>query len=112
MTTSGMIPDLIRARKERDRGPLPESEWNKYRFWKKIQPDPPTYIPAAYPNSSPRTDGDGQWFVDHRDGKRLFAPNVLEGDISASVLAVEASQIIDWQYSKGKSWYHSVDHRE
>lgn len=115
VTSSGFIPDLIRARRERDRAPLTESEWNKYGTWKKIKTQPPTFIPADYPRSSPRTDEDGQWFVDHRDeadGKRLFVPNYMEGPMSASILAVEAAAIVDWQHSKGKSWYHKVDHRQ
>ncbi|MFT6182284.1 MAG: hypothetical protein ACJAQT_005022 [Akkermansiaceae bacterium] len=115
LTSSGFIPDLIRARRERDRGPRTESEWNRYRTWKKIKTQPPTFIPANYPKNSARTNEDGQWFVDHRveaDGKRLFVPNYMVGPMSASVLAVEAAAIVDWQHSKGKSWYHKVDHRQ
>jgi hypothetical protein len=110
--SSGLIPGLIRARRERDRGLLPESKWNEFGLWKKIKNEPATYIPAEYPKNSPRTDEDGQWFSDHRDGKRFFVPNYIEGPYSASVLSVEAAANVDWQYSKGKSWYRNVDVRE
>ena len=113
--TGGAIPDLIRAKNERKRGPLPESTWNKDGGWKKIGSQPPTFIPSGYSRNSPRTDEEGQWFVDVRkeaDGKRLFVPNYTEGPGSSTILAVEANEIVNWRYSKGEKWYRGVDHRE
>lgn len=114
-TTGGVLPNLIRARNERKRGPLPESEWNKHGVWKKIRNHPPTYIPSGLSNNFPRTDEEGQWFVDVRkeaDGKRLFVPNYMKGPRSSTVLGVEAKAIVNWRYSKGEKWYRNVDHRQ
>ncbi|MEN8774397.1 MAG: hypothetical protein ABF379_06025 [Akkermansiaceae bacterium] len=115
ITTSGNIPSLIRAKNERKRGVLPESEWNKHKMWKKIGSQPPTYIPFAYPKSSSRSDEEGQWFVDIRkesDGKRIFVPNYTKGPISSTILGIEAKAAVNWQYSKGEKWYWNVDYRE
>lgn len=114
MTTTGTIPNLIRAKNERKRGVLPESVWNKHGLWKKIGSQPPTYIPSNCSQSSPMSNDDGQWFVDVRkeaDGKRFFVPNYLDGPVNATILAVEAKANVNWQYSKGEKWYHNVDQR-
>ncbi|MGB0292547.1 MAG: hypothetical protein ACPGIA_08195 [Luteolibacter sp.] len=67
----------------RSDAPDPESKWNKYGWWKRISDDPPSYIPKDYPVTAPRTRAHGDWFVDQRDGKRLFVPtgdDVLSAD--------------------------------
>jgi hypothetical protein len=108
--TGGLIPDLVRARNERLRGPLSESEWNRLKVWKKIKANPPTYIPKEYSASSPRSDADGRWFEDERDGKRLFVPYAAQGGYSPSALAGDSRKIVNWRYSKGENWYDSVYH--
>jgi hypothetical protein len=102
---SGFIPDLIsesREKKEmarlRQADPLPESEWNRLGDWKKVGNDPPTYIPRGYTADSPRTEKNGDWFVDARDGKRLFVPKQstpgkYSAIISPGVLRGEAAKI-------------------
>jgi hypothetical protein len=95
ITTGGALPDLIRARNERKRGPMPESEWNYLGMWKKINNQPPTFIPKQHPETAPRTPENGQWFIDHRDGKRLYVPNYVKGPLSSqsSLLKQPASLI-------------------
>jgi hypothetical protein len=54
--------------------PDPESTWNKYGWWKRVSDEPPTYIPTRYSPGASRGNSAGTWFVDQRDGKRLFVP--------------------------------------
>ena len=61
---------------------------------------PATYIPRGYSPSSPRTESHGRWFVDERDGKRLFVPSQGAGAMSAGVLRGEAINATLW-HSRG-----------
>jgi|GEM_PF-6201896 len=68
------------------KGPGAESRWNKYGWWRRVADDPPTYVPVRYSATAPRTEATGEWFVDPRDGKRMFVPHgneVLEADARA-----------------------------
>jgi len=97
--TSGSITSLIRARNERKRGVLLESEWNKHTMWEKVASQPPTYLPSAFPKSSSRSDDEGQWFLDIRkksDGKRIFVPNYIKSPISSTILGIEAKAAVNW----------------
>ena len=57
----------------------PESSWNSRGWWRRISSSPPTYIPKGHSSRAPRTEATGTWFVDQRDGKRLFVPNLIKG---------------------------------
>ncbi len=87
----------LRARASRRKLPVvPESEWNGMRLWERVGDSPATYIPKGYGRNAPRGAGDGTWFVDRRDGKRLFVPKKTGGEVSAGVLRGEAIKITNW----------------
>ena len=67
--------------------PDPESVWNGERTWRRVGETPPTYVPTLYRKSSMEN---GEWFVDKRDGKRLFVPTGGVEGIPESVLRAEA----------------------
>jgi hypothetical protein len=90
--SSGIIPDTARLMAERKAGP-PESVWNSLGIWQRIGDSPPTYIPKGYSRSLPRTEAEGVWFEDQRDGKRIFVPNNPVGGYNAEVLRHEAAKI-------------------
>lgn len=73
--------------------PKPESEWNQSGAWKRISDNPATYVPIDYPADSPRTEKEGTWFTDKRDGKRLFVPFVQAGPMKPGVATGEAKKI-------------------
>lgn len=73
--------------------PPPESQWNQLGFWQKIRTDPPTYVPKGYASSPPAGNAQGTWFVDPRDGKRLFAPNTAYRGQSAGAWRGDARKI-------------------
>jgi hypothetical protein len=61
--------------------PAKESEWNAVGLWKRVGNNPPSYVPAGYSANRARTEREGRWFVDRRDGKRLFVPGAVEGEL-------------------------------
>jgi hypothetical protein len=71
----------------------PESEWNCLNEWKRVEDNPPSYIPAAYSSTAPRTEKEGVWEIDKRDGKRLFVPHNMPPPLSTGVLIGEAKKI-------------------
>jgi hypothetical protein len=73
--------------------PIPETIWNRLGLWRKIRSTPPTYVPRGYASTPPEGNSHGTWFVDPRDGKRLFAPNTNHMDLRPSVWATEAGKI-------------------
>lgn len=103
-STSGAFSDLISASNERKAGPVPESEWNEHGLWQKVADEPAVYIAAGYPSDSPRTEEVGDWFVDERDGKRLFVPDEAVGKCSPGILRGEATKITNWQLSYKKAF--------
>jgi hypothetical protein len=74
----------------------PESVWNASRVWQRVGDHPATYIPRGYSASAPRGESHGRWFVDERDGKRLFVPSQGAGALSAGVLRGEAIKATLW----------------
>ena len=74
----------------------PESVWNASRVWQRVGDRPATYIPRGYSPSAPRDESHGRWFVDERDGKRLFVPSRGAGALSAGVLRGEAIKATLW----------------
>ena len=92
--TSVDLVEVIQDAADRDRKLLPETAWNKLGIWQRVTEQPATYIPRGYGVSAPRGGSDGEWFVDKRDGKRLFVPNVDVGEFSNGVLVGEATKII------------------
>ena len=88
--------EVARGQAERRRGPKPEAVWNQSQLWERVADNPPTYIPTGYGRSTPRTETEGTWVVDERDGKRLFAPNVKVGDLEPGVLRGEARKATTW----------------
>lgn len=75
---------------KKHRGPTPESEWNAERLWYSVSDNPPTYLPRGYDRRRSRHPSAGTWFVDERDGKRLFVPKGGAGGIPEEVLRTEA----------------------
>lgn len=102
--SAGTIPDLISASKERKAGPLPESEWNKRGLWQRVADDPAVYVVDGYPPGAPRTAEVGDWFVDGRDGKRLFVPKETVGEYPPGVMRGEATKVTNWKMSYKKAW--------
>lgn len=73
----------------------PESQWNALRIWKKASDSPLVYIPSDYPVTAPRSESSGSFFLDKRDGKRLFVPHQFDGSFSPAVLRGEAKKLTD-----------------
>jgi hypothetical protein len=71
------------------------SDWNKLGWWHRVATDPPTYVPTGYAANRPRTAQDGRWFIDRRDGKRVFVPNTEVGGRSPQLLEGEARKVTD-----------------
>jgi hypothetical protein len=88
--------EVAKASSDRRKGPLPESEWNAPGFWQRVGDTPPSYIPAGYARSAPRTEKVGTWVVDQRDGKRLFVPNTPVDGKSPGVWMGEARKVTNW----------------
>ncbi len=89
----GSLPKELGKAYGRHSSLKPESEWNALGLWKKIQSVPPTYIPEGFSNRAPKNGPQGQWFVDARDGKRLFAPSSFHRGYSRSIWESEARKI-------------------
>jgi hypothetical protein len=94
--TSFDLVEVTRGAAERRRGPQPESAWNAVGLWQRVSENPATYIPQGYPASAPRSNRDGTWVMDVRDGKRLFVPNVTVEGYPPGVLLGEAKKITNW----------------
>jgi len=73
-------------------GKKPEDDWNSLRIWHQVANQPPTYVPTGYGADRPRTEHDGTWFTDQRDGKRLFVPKQGVRGWEPGVLAGEAKK--------------------
>lgn len=73
-------------------GPKHDPDWNSQRLWQQVAYPPPTYVPTGYAAHRPRTDSDGTWFTDPRDGKRLFVPKDGTPGWPPGVLAGEAKK--------------------
>ena len=72
--------------------PKTDADWNSLRLWQQVASPPPTYVPKGYGANRPRTDRDGTWFTDPRDGKRLFVPKDGVRGWEPGVLAGEAKK--------------------
>ncbi len=92
-TVSERYKDAAVKRKLKNRKLTPESEWNRYGTWEKVSSSPPSYVPRGYASSAPAGNQGGTWYVDKRDGKRLFAPNASFRDILPGVWQGEAKKI-------------------
>jgi hypothetical protein len=73
-------------------GKKPEADWNRLRIWHQVASQPPTYVPTGYATDRPRTERDGAWFTDQRDGKRLFVPTQAVRGLQPGVLTGEAKK--------------------
>lgn len=71
----------------------PDAAWNSLKIWHQVASNPPTYVPAGYGATQPRTDHDGTWFMDKRDGKRVFVPNQPMRHWEHGVLLGEAKKV-------------------
>lgn len=71
----------------------PESEWNSLGLWKQILSSPPTYVPKGFSKRVPEEGLEGRWFVDPRDGKRLYAPATPHLGYSSRTWESEARKI-------------------
>ncbi|WP_395716618.1 hypothetical protein [Prosthecobacter sp.] len=69
------------------------ADWNSHKIWQQVASNPPTYVPTGYAASQPRTDHDGTWFTDKRDGKRLFVPKNGVRGLEPGVLTGEAKKV-------------------
>ena len=77
-------------------GPKLDPDWNSQRLWQKVATPPPTYVPTGYATHRPRSDQDGTWFTDPRDGKRLFVPKDGVPNWTPGVLEGEAKKAIGY----------------
>jgi hypothetical protein len=73
-------------------GKKPDADWNSLHLWQQVASPPPTYVPTGYGAERPRTDRDGTWFTDQRDGKRLFVPKHAVRGWEPGVLTGEAKK--------------------
>lgn len=89
----GSLPKDMGKAYGRHSSPMPESEWNALGLWTKVQSIPPTYIPKGFTTRAPMNGPQGRWFVDARDGKRLFTPSNLHLAYSPSIWESEARKI-------------------
>lgn len=85
--------DAAVKRKLKNRKLTPESEWNRDGTWEKVSSSPPSYVPRGYASSAPQGNQGGTWYVDVRDGKRLFAPSTTFKDSRSGVWQGEAKKI-------------------
>lgn len=69
------------------------ADWNQLKIWRQVGVNPPTYVPTGYGADQPRTERDGTWFTDQRDGKRLFVPNQATRGMEHGVLLGEAKKV-------------------
>lgn len=72
--------------------PEKEPGWNHLNLWHQVGSQPPSYIPAGYGARRPRSEHDGTWFTDQRDGKRLFVPKTPVGRLTPGILTGEAKK--------------------
>lgn len=89
----GSLPRNVGEAYGRHSSLKPESEWNSLGLWRKIQSVPPTYVPKGLSSREPRDGSAGRWFVDARDGKRLFAPSSTHLGYSQAIWEAEARKI-------------------
>ena len=87
----------VEKNNERRKGPIPESEWNRNQLWVRVSSQPVVFLPKGYGRNLPRTDHDGTWVIDERDGKRLFVPKDGVDGISYRVLLADAKSATTWQ---------------
>jgi hypothetical protein len=80
--------------------PPVEAEWNSLKIWHRVADSPPTYVQAGYGAHQPRTDRDGTWFLDKRDGKRVFVPDEDVGQWTSGVLDGEAKKVTGYVYKE------------
>ena len=73
----------------------PENRWNVCGVWKRVEDNPPTYLPTDCPTSVPRDSSRGQWVTDKRDGKRFFIPAGGTEEFKESVLLCDARKQCD-----------------
>jgi hypothetical protein len=73
--------------------PKKVEDWNASKIWQQVNSTPPTYVPTGYGASRPRTDHDGTWFTDKRDGKRVLVPNQSVRGWEHGVLVGEAKKV-------------------
>lgn len=71
----------------------PDTDWNSLKIWHQVGNNPPTYVPTGYGVNRPRTDRDGTWFTDKRDGKRVFVPKQPVRGWEHGVLVGEAKKV-------------------
>ena len=91
-TVSEHLGDAGKQLELKNRKLTPDSEWNASGIWQKVSSSPPSYVPKGYASSAAHQQG-GIWYVDKRDGKRLFAPNASFRDILPGVWQGEAKKI-------------------
>jgi hypothetical protein len=94
-------------------GPKPDPDWNGLHIWQQVATPPPTYVPTGYGTDRPRTDRDGTWFTDQRDGKRLFVPKQAVRGWEPGVLAGEAKKVTGYDSRRRltageKAWWGTL----
>ena len=88
--------DRMVAEAKKRKPPLPESEWNPVGLWVRTRSTPATYLPRGWSRKATREGVDGHWYVDQRDGKRLFVPQSGSGGLSEGTLRGEAIKVTLW----------------
>ena len=87
VTPLNKLSEIQERAARRKQPPVPESVWNHTGMlspgrWHRIGTSPARYIPRVIGSITPHGPGDGTWFVDERDGKRLFVPNTIVDGVS------------------------------
>ena len=90
---SERFKDAAVERELKNRKLTPESEWNRYGVWQKVGSSPSSYVSKGYASSAPQSNQGGTWYVDRRDGKRLFAPKTTFRDMLPGVWQGEAKKL-------------------
>jgi hypothetical protein len=77
--------------------PKADADWNSLKIWQQVATHPPTYVPTGYGANQSRTDRDGTWFTDKRDGKHIFVPKRSVRGLEPGVLSGEAKKVTGYE---------------
>ncbi len=107
ITLAILFPSCAQVPKN-DRSLKPDAEWNQLGIWHRVGDKPQTYVPTGYAASAPRTDREGSWFIDQRDGKKFFVPNEKVSRWEPGVLTGEAKKITDTRVKKSPKTFRTA----
>lgn len=75
--------------------------WNERGLWRRIQENPPSFVPRDMASSVPAETSQGTWHVDALDGWRFFVPHGGTTLYSEGVLHGEAKKVANAKNAAG-----------